>query len=121
MATIKAMLPAIFTKITSRVDKSYKVEFETRELSGEAAATLMSLLQNEGWLLFSPNELQEVDVPDEKADSMTGQKTQAQRLHGVIYRIWEAKGKPGTSDDYYRKIMEATIEQYKTELDKLTD
>lgn len=118
---MKAQLPAIFQKITSRADRSYKLEFETRELSGEAATTLMSMLQNEGWLLFSPNELQEADVPDEKADSMTNQKTQAQRTRGIIYRIWEAKGKPGTSEEYYQKTMSAINDQLKAELDRLTD
>ncbi len=118
---MKAQLPAIFHKITSRADRSYKLEFETRELSGEAAATLMTMLLNEGWLLFSPNELQEADVPDEKADSMTNQRTKAQSLRGVIYRIWEAKGKPGTSEDYYQKTMSAIIDQLKAELDRLTD
>ena len=118
---MKTQLPAIFQKITSRADRSYKIEFETRELSGEAATTLMTMLQSEGWLLFSPNELQEADVPDEKADSMTGQKTKAQVLRGVIYRIWEAKGKTGTSEDYYQKTMSAIIDQLKAELDRLTD
>jgi hypothetical protein len=113
-------LPAIFSKITSRADKSYKIEFESREL-GEEAATLMGLLQTEGWLLFSPNELQEADVPDEKADSMTRQKTQAQRTRGIIYRIWEAKGKPGTSEEYYQRAMSAINDQLKEELSRLTD
>lgn len=113
---MNVQLPATFSKITSRVDRSYKLEFETREL-GEDVATLMTLLQNEGWLLFSPNELQETDVPDEKADSMTGQKTKSQRLRGVIFKIWESKGSNGSFETYYQNYMEVLIGQLKEKIE----
>lgn len=114
---MKVQLPAQLTGVASRKDRSYSLKFETRELRGSEAAILLDLLQTEGWLLFSPNELNEQDVPDEKADSMTGQKTQAQRLRGVIYRLWEQSGKKGDSENYYRSIMEMLIEQLKERLD----
>lgn len=113
---MKAQLPAIFHKITSRADKSYKIEFETRELSGQDAAILFGLLQTEGWLLFSPNTLQEEDIPDEKADSMTNQKTQAQRLRGVIFKIWETNGSNGSFETYYQSYMEKIISQLKEKI-----
>lgn len=112
---MKVQLPAIFSKITSRADKSYKIEFETREL-GADAAMLFTQLQTEGWLLFSPNELQEAEVPDEKADSMTGQKTKSQRLRGVIFKIWESKGSSGSFETYYQNYMETIIEQLKEKI-----
>ena len=110
-------LPAQLLKISSRADRTYKLEFNTRELSGTEAATLLGELMNEGWLLWSPNELTEADVPDEKADAMTGQKTQAQRLRGVIYRLWEQNGKQGDSESYYRSLMESLIDQLKGKLE----
>jgi hypothetical protein len=112
---MKIQLPATFSKITSRADSSFKIEFETRELGSEAAA-LMGLLNNEGWLLFSPNELQEADVPDEKADSMTGQKTKSQRLRGVIFKIWESRGSNGSFETFYQNYMETIIEQLKEKI-----
>ena len=118
---MKAQLPAIFSKITSRADRSYKIEFESRELSGQDATTLMSMIHNEGWLLFAPNAVQEADVPAEKADASLSNKTQSQRTRGIIYRIWEAKGKPGTSEDYYQKTMSAINDQLIAELSRLTD
>ena len=111
-----AQLPAIFSKITSRADGSFKLEYETRELGSEAA-TLMDLIHQEGWLLFDPNELQEADVPDEKADSMTGQKTKSQRLRGVIYKIWESKGSSGSFETYYQNYMETIINQLKEKIE----
>ena len=115
---MKVLLPATLSKVASRKDRSYTLSFDTRELSGTEAATLLGELMNEGWLLYSPNEdLKEADVPDEKADSMTGQKTQAQRLRGVIYRLWEQNGKKGNSEDYYRSILESLIDQMKERLE----
>lgn len=117
----KVKLPAVFNKITSLADRSYKLEFVTREL-GSDAATLMSLIHQEGWLLLSlDNDLTEADIPDEKADSSLSNKTQSQRTRGIIWRIWEAKGKPGTSEDYYQKTMSAINDQLKAELARLTD
>jgi hypothetical protein len=94
---MSVLIPAIFTKPVFRVDNSVKLEFETREFSGAMAADLMDLRQSEGWLLFTKNatEAIEANIPDEKADAMVGTKTQAQRLRGVIYRIWEQNGKTG--------------------------
>ena len=112
---MSVQLPATFSKITSRADRSYKIEFETREL-GEDAATLMKLLQSEGWLLFSPNELQEADVPDEKADSMTGQRTKSQRLRGVIFKIWDSRGSNGSFETFYQNYMETIISQLKEKI-----
>jgi hypothetical protein len=117
---MKVHLPAIFNKITSLADGSYKLEFITREL-GSDAAFLMTMIHKEGWLLLSLNELQEADIPDEKADSSLSNKTQSQRTRGVIWRIWEAKGKPGSAEDYYQKTMSAINDQLKLELAKLTD
>lgn len=115
---MKVLLPATLSKVASRKDRSYTLSFDTRELSGTEAATLLGELMNEGWLLYSPNEdLKEADVPDEKADSMTGQKTQAQRLRGVIYRLWEQNGKKGNSNEYYISVMESLIDQLKERLE----
>ena len=71
---------------------------------------------NEGWLLWSPNELKEVDVPDEHADAMTGQKTQAQRVRAVLFKLWEQNGKQGDFESYYRSKTEQIIDQLKEKL-----
>jgi hypothetical protein len=111
-------LPAIFSKVTSRADKSYKLEFETRELSGNDASILLGLLQQEGFLLYSPNnDITETDIPDEKADSMTGKKTQAQRLRAVLYVIWQQRGQNGSFEQYYQTRLEQIIEQLKEKLE----
>jgi hypothetical protein len=115
---MKVQLPAILSGVASRKDRSYSLKFETRELSGQSASTLLDLLQSEGFLLFSPNDdFTEADIPDEKANAMLGTKTQAQRLRGVIYRLWEQKGKQGSFDNYYTSVMESLLDQLKEKLD----
>lgn len=115
---MKVTLPVILSKVSSRKDRSYTLTFETRELSGDSAVTLMDNLLSEGYLLYSPNDdLSEADVPDEKADSMTGKKTQAQRLRAVIYLIWKQAGSNGSFETYYQSYMEKLIDQIKAKLD----
>lgn len=115
---MKALLPAILTKITSRKDKSYSLTFDTRELRGNEAATLLDNLLSEGWLLWSPNEdLAESDAPTEKADALMGTKTPSQRLRNVLYIRWQQRGQNGKFEDYYRSALEAVIEQIKETLE----
>lgn len=77
----------------------------------------MNMLQQEGYLLFAPNPLQESDIPDEKADSMTNKKTQAQRLRGCLFKVWETKGSNGSFETYYQAQMELIISQVKEKID----
>ena len=113
------MLAVLFVKPVFKVDGSVRLEFETRELSGVDIAVLADYRQKEGYLLFSANEkaLEEADIPNEKADPMLNSKTQAQRLRGAIYRVWETKGKQGDFETYYRNKMEYLIEAYKEKID----
>ena len=114
---MKVTLSAQLLKVESRADRTYKLIFNTQELKGEEAAKLLPLLLSQGYLLFSPQELDEADVPNEKPDLMTGTKTKAQRLRGVIYRVWEQQGKHGDSESFYRTYMERLIEREKSNLD----
>lgn len=116
---MSVLIPAVFVKPVFRVDGSVKLEFDTGEFSGADAADLMDLRQTEGWLLFTKNssEAMEASIPDEKADAMMGTKTQAQRIRGVIYKIWELNGSKGDFESYYRTATERIIEQLKEKLE----
>ena len=114
----KVTMAAQLTGVKTLKDRSLNLSFNTRELGGEDSAVLFNLAHTEGWLLFSANDdIEATDIPDEKADSMTGQKTQAQRLRGVIYRLWEQNGAKGNSEDYYRSQMEVLIDFVKGKLE----
>lgn len=114
---MKVQLPAQLLKISSRADRTYKLEFNTRELSGNEAATLLGELMNEGWLLWSPNELSDADIPAEQADTELSTKTPGQRLRSVLFLRWKQLGEKGDFDAYYRTSLEAIIDQIKAKLD----
>ena len=115
---MKVKLPAILNKAETRIDRSVKLVFETRELGGNDMAILFGLAHQEGWLLFSPNDdLTQADVPDEKPDAMMQTKTQAQRLRNIIFLLWKQGGEKGAFDDYYKVTTERIIEQLKDKLE----
>ncbi len=111
-------LPAIFSGIQSKVDGSYKLTFNTRELAGDDAAVLLGMANKEAWVLVAPDDsLDAVDVPKARPDAGTGQKTPGQRLRAVLFILWQQSGKPGDFEDFYRQKLERLIEQYKAKLD----
>lgn len=114
---MKVLLPASLTKVETRADRSIKLVFETREL-GEDSVTLFKLAHSEGWLVFSPtDDIEDTDIPDEKADSMTGTKTQAQRLRASLFVLWQQRGAKGDFENYYKSMTEKFIETVKEKLD----
>ena len=111
-------LPAIFAGIQSKVDRSYKLTFATRELSGDDAAVLLRMNQTECWLLVAPDDsLDAVDVPNAKPDAGAGGKTPSQRLRAVLFVLWTQLGRPGDFEDFYRSKLDRIIDQYKAKLD----
>jgi hypothetical protein len=98
-------------------DRSWKVSFSTRELNGDEVKVLVDSFQGEGWLVFSPNELTEKDIPSEEADSGMEGKTLAQRLRSVLYVFWAEAGKKGNFSEFYERFMEKQIESIKEKLD----
>lgn len=116
MKTVK--LPAIFSGVKSRKDRSYRLEFDTRELAGEDAAILLNMQMDEGWLLFSPTStVDQKDIPAGSADSGAGGKTPSQRLRAVIFILWKQSGGQGDFEDYYRHKLEMVIDQFKERIE----
>lgn len=114
---MKVTLSAQLLKVESRSDKTYKLIFNTQELKGEQAAALLPLLQSQGWLLFDPQEIDEADIPDYKPDKLTGQKSQAARIRGALYRKWEQQGKNGDFEMFYNIATERYLDQIKASLE----
>lgn len=112
-------LPAILAKLTTKKDKSIKLEFETREFRGDEVAKLLEFRDQEGWLLFSPNPFSDAEVlPDEKADAGYEGKSPSERLRGALWHWWDQQGRPTkTAEEFYRMKMEGIIEQVKAKLE----
>lgn len=108
-------VPAQMVGFTPKKDKSYKLTFETRELGGDEVAILADFFQQEGWLLWKPNEeFTPDDVPTESADART--KTMSQQLRAAIYVLWEQSESGGDPEAFYRATMARLIELIKSKL-----
>lgn len=117
---MKILLPAIFDNLAFRKDGSVKLSYETPELAPEDLNFLLGQRNTQGWLLYSPNELQEEDVPPE--DSDLERKTPSQRLRSVLFILYKQATDKGTFvgefQTYYNESMERIITQLK---DKIED
>lgn len=108
-------VPAQVAGMNPRADRSWKLVFETRELSGDEVKILADHYQGEGWLLFKPNdEIVEAEIPQTQAES--GTKSQGQRLRDIIFIDWKQHGERGDFESYYRTYMEKLIEYAKSRL-----
>ncbi len=111
-------VPAILTRISSRVDGGLSVGFTTQELTADDKLTAFKFQNQFGRLLFRANEAEftEEEIPDEDVED--GSKSQAQRLRNVFYVYWVAH-KKGKVDfqTFYRAEMEAIIDTVKERLE----
>jgi len=110
-------VPAQVINMNPRQDGSWKLTFETRELSGDDVKLLAETLQGEGWLVFKPNSTGIIpeEVPDSDADS--GIKSQSRRLRDVVFILWKQQGGKGDFESFKRVYFEKLIEYTKSKLD----
>jgi hypothetical protein len=114
--SVLVTVPAMVVNMNPRQDRSWKLQFETRELSGEDVKVLADNYQGEGWLIFKPNaQIRMSEIPEGEANA--GVKSPSQRLRGTIMVLWQQKGGKGDPDAFYRTYMEKLIEYTKGKLD----
>lgn len=115
MAQELIQVPCIVQGMSPKADRSWKLVFETRELTGDEVKLLADNFQGEGWLVFSPNrDVAPEDIPTDIADA--GVKTMSQRLRGKMYRYWVALGGKGDFESYYRTQIQSLIEFYDSKI-----
>lgn len=114
------LLSAIFESFRSLKDKTYKLTFETSELTPEQLQKFGLHLMQFGFLAFQekPQEQEFIDaLKESKVDFDDTGKTKGQRLRAVLYRNWEIENKGyEVFDDYYNFMMERIITHYKQKL-----
>lgn len=101
-------VPASVAGMNPLKDRSWKITFETRELTGDEVAILANAFQGEGWLAYRPNaEVTLADIPEGYAEP--GVKSPSQRLRAKIFILWKQKGGKGDFESYYRTSIERMI------------
>lgn len=109
------MVPAQVMGMNPRLDRSWKLVFETRELTGDEVKVLADNFQGEGYLLFKPNKgIVDEEIPEGQAES--GVKSQSRRLRDVIFIDWKQHGEKSDFESYYRTYLEKLIEYAKSRL-----
>lgn len=108
-------VPAIVAGMNPKQDRSWKVIFETRELNGEEVKLLADNFQGEGWLLFSPNNITDKDLPQGDADA--GLKTPSQRLRSVMQVYHKQRGLKSDFQSFYATELEKIIDWWKEKLE----
>jgi hypothetical protein len=108
-------LPAVLDRYARRKDRAYSLTFITGlELSKDERDEIDIFWQQEGWLLFCPNEEKEVEIPKEKAD--LGGKTPSQILYSRMYVAWKNKNIQTPFELWRSAQLESIGQQY---LDKI--
>lgn len=114
------IIPAVYQGSRDLSDRTKKLTFGTNEVTPEQAAGLQMMVQSYVYLAIKEEpftgEQQEL-ISDLKNDIDAFGKSPAQRMRGVMYRIWEQKNE-GYADFnlYYTFKMEQFINHLKTKL-----
>lgn len=117
---MKFSVPSQVTSVKPLKDRSWSITLHTKELSSEEYKYIVDALQfeDEGWFIYSPNEIKEEELPKEDAEFES--KTPSQRLRGVLYRVLEQElgSKPSEENwrRYYNQSMEKIINKLKDRL-----
>jgi len=101
-------------------NRAIRLIFDSQEnQTDEVLGKIASLTDKFGWLCFLPG--QENITPEQVMNlpALTEEdagRSPAQRMRGVLYRLWEQNGKKGDFETAYRIRMESMISQLKEKL-----
>lgn len=109
-------------KVTAKVDHTLTVVLNTQEMGREGGELTILTGQQVNVLFVGADEaIRPEDVPDAPEVMEDNGTSPARRQRGLLFHIWEAKGKPGqTFEFYYRHRMELNEQKLRDELDNLT-
>lgn len=114
------VLPAVFESLRSLKDRSYKLVFETGELSPDQLSILGQHIQNPGFLAFNKDVFKKEILDHLKSINTDYEdlgKTKSERLRNVLYVLWKQKNEGyDIFDDFYNSKMEKVINHYKHKL-----
>lgn len=117
---MNALFEAQIEGIIVRKDRTMVIRIGSQELPTAVKSNILDLehrhlkvyLSDENILPSVMDEISKAEIIEEDNG-----KSQCQRLRGVLYRLWEKKGEPGTSENHYRDQMEIIINHFKSKLD----
>lgn len=110
-------VPAIIRKIQSLKDRSFKLSIECQELPPQEMVSVFELNEKEGWLVFSENDIDKSNIPEENAPEFKNDKSPSQRLRSVVFVYWDKMtDKKIPFDTYWKMWVEKQINNIKDKL-----
>jgi len=114
-------IPAIFESFRSLKDRTYKLVFETNELTPDQLSGLGQNLNMPGYLAFNKDVFSKAQtdlISEAKADYDDTSKTPSKRLRNVLFIKWQQNNDGyKVFEDFYRSQMEVIITHFKSKLD----
>lgn len=111
--------PGQITGVRTLADGTIKLDVAiAKELPADEMAVLFEARKlGVGHFLFSPNDIEEPDVPKEKAEASFEGKTPSQRLYNTLFVKWrETTNQTTPFDIYYQRQIEGVIDSIKSTL-----
>lgn len=93
----------------------WSIRFTTKIYTPAEMLGWLDAMNENGWVIFAPDEMQEVEIPQEDTD--LGGKSPSQRQRAVLYRLWEKLGEKGDFEVFYRSQINRHIDLIKNKLD----
>ena len=114
---IKVSFSAIIDGVMAKKDKTLSVKLGTQEMSSEDSSYLFDCMGKQLFVAIAETEIESLEVP-EVLPEMQGDKTPAQRLRGILYKVWELKtDKKQTFPRFYEDYLFKLCENLKAKLD----
>ena len=114
-------IPAILENFRSLKDRTYKLTFETNELTPDQLGEIGSALNFPGYLAFNKDVFSKAQldlIEETKADYDDTSKTPSKRLRNVLFIKWQQDNDGyKVFEDFYRSQMEIIITHFKSKLD----
>ena len=115
------IIPGQLISFQSLKDLTLKLVFETGEPTPAQMTSVMHSLQKAGYLAFNPDPFKEREkemLSSLRVDYDDTEKSKAQRLRAVLFRLWEQNHEGyEIPDDHYNHYLEKIIMHYKNKLD----
>ena len=117
---MKIILETILETISTRVDGTLKITLSTQEVDSATAGNLFQLRGKYCKTLLSDSNVSTLEEELVDAQHIVGgkkNKSESQRLRGVLFRVHELIGTNEEFETWYKNEMEKLIAHYKNKLD----
>lgn len=109
-------LEIIIDGIRAKKDRSLGLTISTPEMTVEEKTLMFELQGINCHVTIQPLDEEFPEIVEVKAE--TDRKTSSSRLRGILWVLWDKRGREGEFDVFYRQQIEKVIERIKSLVDE---